>query len=240
MAGPKSEGAAPKRGAKGGQQQRETPPPAEVQIGGVAQQPAPVAEVAAQVDPLARLAADIAGARGEVAAVEAVDRASLDELRAVLPRLSPAEGRGRVEDEIRRRLRASAAEAGVRSQEERDEGVIWRGQASLPCALPESERRDLSLDVAVRRQAIDEEEVGMIARHKAEKDALADKKKDLSVPQREAATGLRNALVEAEARVLGGDVVGYRLDTGAEYSRRPATDEERAKAAQRSLFGGAR
>ena len=116
--------------------------------------------------------------------------------------------------------------------------MIWRGQASLPCPIDPSERRELSLVVAVRRQELDEAEAAMVARHKSEKEAMADKKRELAEPQREAATGLRNALVEAEARVIGGEVVGYRLDTGAEYSRRPATDEERAKAAQRSLWGG--
>lgn len=239
MAGAKTEGAAaPKRGAKGGQQ-RETPPPAEVNVGGAAQ-PVVQEEKPTRADPLAQLASVIAGARGEKAAIEAIDRAELDQLVDVLPRLGPQDGRGRVEDEIARRRRAAAAEAGVRSQEERDEGVIWRGQASLPCPLDPSERRELSLVVAVRRQELDEAEAAMAARHKAEKEAMADKKRELAEPQKEAATGLRNALVEAEARVVGGEVINYRLDTGIEYNRRPATDEERAKAAQRSLFGGGR
>lgn len=234
MASAKTEGAAaPKRGAKGGQQQRETPPPAVVNVGGAAQ---PVVQVH-EVDIGSRMAATVASADAKKRA-ELIDRALDSELHYLAGLLKPGDGLAEVEAEIRRRRRVAAEVAGVRSQEERDEGVIWRGQASLPCPLPESERREMGVKLAVERQVLAEKRAAMVARHKAEKEELEDADKLLAEPQREVASGLRNALVEAEARVIGGEVVGYRLDTGAEYSRRPATDEERAKAAQRSLWGG--
>ena len=232
MAGAKSEAGAPKRGGKGGQQQRETPPPAEVNVGGVQV----AEETRAAADPLAGLAFRVASASAERRA-ELIDRAGSVELDYLAGVLKSGDGLSEVEAEIRRRRRVAAEVAGVRSQEERDEGVIWRGQASLPCPLDPSERREMGVKLAVERQVLAEKRAAMIARHKAEKEEIDDADKLLAEPQREVATGLRNALVEAEARVIGGEVVGYRLDTGAEYSRRPATDEERARAAQRSLWG---
>lgn len=242
MAGPKSEGAAPKRGAKGGQQ-REAPPPAEVQIGGAAQQAAPVVEVAAQVDPLARLAADIAGARGEVATVEAIDRASLDELRAVLPRLSASEGRGQVEDEIRRRLRVSAAEAGVAAEAERNEGLVAVRKAFLPCPMPETRLVEIRAQFAEQSWKIAKAEEAEATRAALAKSAIKAAKEDIKWLAQAAGTGLEDHEVQVEERLevdeKGAKIVGcYRLDTGEKYSTRYASAADIDAAAQVRLRWG--
>lgn len=244
MAGSRTEGAAPKRGAKGGQQQRETPPPAEVQIGGVQQQAAPVAVVSAvSADPLVVLASVIAGARGEAAAIEAIDRASLDDLRAVLPRLGPQDGRGRVEDEIRRRLRVSAAEAGVAAEAERNEGLVAVGKRHLPCPMAEARLTDIRAQFSTASWELTKAKEKAAARAAEDKAQIKTMEEDLRWLAERAGTGLEDQEVQVEERLevdeKGEKIVGcYRLDTGERYSTRYASAADIDAAAQVRLRWG--
>lgn len=243
MAGAKTEGAAPKRGAKGGQR-RETPAPAEVQIGGAQQQAAAVAVVSAvSADPLVVLASVIAGARGEAAAIEAIDRAELDQLLDVLPRLGPQDGRGRVEDEIARRRRVVAVEAGVRSQEEREEGLVAVRKAFLPCPMSETRLVKIRAQFAEAAWEISQAEEAEAARAAQAKASIKAAKEDIKWLAQAAGTGLEDHEVQVEERLetneKGEKLVGcYRLDTGERYSTRYASAEDIDAAAQVRLRWG--
>lgn len=247
MAGQRAEGAAPKRGAKGGQ--RETPPPAVVNVGGAAQQAVAqqVEEVAPvpTVDPVAVLAARVAGSRGEAAAIEAIDRASLDELRAVLPRLSAAEGRGRVEDEIARRLRVVAAEAGVAAEAERNEGLVSVRKAFLPCPMPVQRLIEVRAQFAEQAWELAKAKEAEAGRAAAAKLAIKNAEEDLKWLAERAGTGLEDQEVQVEERLetneKGEKTVGcYRLDTGERYRVRMASQEDIDAAAQVRLRWGGR
>jgi hypothetical protein len=126
----------------------------------------------------------------------------------------------------------------VAREEERDEGLIFRGEKML--------RLPMAPDVATRARhlfLVQEDELAdkkkeMAARHKDEKDAMADAEADLAARRKDVAQGFERRLAEVDERVIGGEVVVFLRETGEEVGRRKATDEEIEKSRQRRMFGG--
>jgi hypothetical protein len=158
--------------------------------------------------------------------------------------LSAVEGcpRGEVRSALEERIavirRDLAARAKVASDEERNEGLIFRGEKML--------RLPMAPDVATRARhlfLLQEDELAdkkreMLARHKDEKEAMADAEADIAARRKDVAQGMEKRLAEVDERVIGGEVVTYLHETGEEVGRRPAKEEEIDKARQRKLFPG--
>jgi hypothetical protein len=158
--------------------------------------------------------------------------------------LSAVEGcpRGEVRSALEERIavirRDLADRAKVAREEERDEGLIFRGEKML--------RLPMAPDVAIRARhlfLLQEDELAdkkreMIARHKDEKDAMADAEADIAARRKDVAQGFERRLAEVDERVIGGEVAVFLRETGEEVGRRPAKEEEIDKARQRKLFPG--
>jgi len=158
--------------------------------------------------------------------------------------LSAVEGcpRGEVRSALEERIavirRDLADRAKVAREEERDEGLIFRGEKLL--------RLPMAPDVATRARhlfLLQEDELAdkkreMVARHKDEKEAMTDAEADLAARRKDVAQGFERRLAEVDERVIGSEVVVFLRETGEEVGRRKATDEEIEKSRQRRMFGG--
>jgi hypothetical protein len=161
---------------------------------------------------------------------------------ALLDKAVKASPLGEVRNDIEERAvtirRDLAARAKVAREEERDEGLIFRGEKML--------RLPMAPDVAIRARHVfllQEDELAdkereMVARHKDEKEAINDAKADLAARRKDVAQGFERRLAEVDERVIGGELVVYLRETGEEVSRRRASEEEVDKARQRKLFPG--
>ncbi len=216
----------PARRGKKSDEGGETLPPAEVMV-------RPHVSAIALPARLARL--DVRGRLDELAIYGEDEVGLLDEAARLC---QPGEVRAAIEERATVIRRDLADRAKVARDEERDEGLIFRGEKML--------RLPMAPDVAIRARhlfLLQEDELAdrkkeMVARHKDEKDAMADAEADLAARRKDVAQGFERRLAEVDERVIGGEVVVFLRETGEEVGRRKATDEEIEKSRQRRMFGG--
>jgi hypothetical protein len=207
----------------------ETPPPAEVMV-------RPHVSAIALPARLARL--DVRGRLDELAIYGEDEVGLLDEAARLC---QPGEVRAAIEERATVIRRDLAAKAGVAREEERLEGLIWRGTVPVRRPVDRHEANQLREAHMLRDLEIYRAEEAMTARHKVEKADLAAQRAAQRAAHDDIAEGMAVKPCECDKRVVGDDLVTYLLETGEEVGRRKATDEERDKAAQRMLvFPGGR
>ena len=158
--------------------------------------------------------------------------------------LSAVEGcpRGEVRSALEERIavirRDLVARAKVASEEERNEGLIWRGTLSVRRPVDPETARQLREAWLLEELAAVAAEEELAARHKAEKADMAARRNTNKAALLDIAEGKSARPCECSRRVVGGDTVTYLDETGEEIGRIKATEEDIEKSRQRRMFGG--
>jgi hypothetical protein len=176
--------------------------------------------------------------KGRIEALALYDDGDLHTLDDAARSAPMGEVRSAIEERATVIRRDLAARAKVAREEERDEGLIFRGEKMLRLPMaPDAATRARHLFLLQEDELADKKRE-MLARHKDEKEAMADAEADIAARRKDVAQGMEKRLAEVDERVIGGEVVTYLHETGEEVGRRPAKEEEIDKARQRKLFPG--
>jgi len=220
------ERASPARRGKKSDEGGQELPPAEVMV-------RPHVPAIALPARLARL--DVRGRLDELAIYGEDEVGLLDEAARMC---SAGEVRSAIEERAMVIRRDLADRAKVAREEERDEGLIFRGEKMLRLPMaPDAATRARHVFLLQEDELADKKKE-MAARHKDEKDAMADAEADLAARRKDVAQGFERRLAEADERVIGGEVVVFLRETGEEVGRRKASEDEIEKSRQRRMFGG--
>jgi hypothetical protein len=224
MAGPERSPA--RTGRKKSDEGGEALPPAEVMV-------RPHVPAIALPARLARL--DVRGRLDELAIYGEDEVGLLDEAARMC---SAGEVRSAIEERAVTIRRDLAARAKVAREEERNEGLIWRGPLSVRRPVDPETARQLREAWLLEELAAATAEEELAARHKAEKADMAARRNANKAALLDIAEGKSARPCECSRRVVGGDTVTYLDETGEEIGRVKATEDDLEKARQRRLFPG--